>query len=157
MTNLRWLKWAIARHFRRKGLKTRFASIRVGNAAIDGEVIGRGWKMALEIKTPNDDIVRGLGQLAEALAHGYDSAILVTTIRKTKRIKSPSFNMLGLVLLGVDSKGDVKQVYPAHCPICPEIPTQVICGNHNYIKLPQKTSLKELSLRTCVDGVRCNN
>jgi hypothetical protein len=77
MTNLRWLKWAIARHFRQKGLKVHLASIRLGNVAIDGEVEGKGWKMALEIKTPRDDITRGIGQLAEALAYGYNQVAFV--------------------------------------------------------------------------------
>jgi hypothetical protein len=114
MTNLRWLSWAVARHFRQKGLDVRIASIRLGNAAIDGEVTGKNWKMALEIKTPNDDVVRGLGQLSEALANGYDSAALITTMRNAKRIKSPVFDKLDLTLLGVDSKGVVHQVYPTY-------------------------------------------
>jgi hypothetical protein len=41
-------------------------TIRLGNVAIDGEVIGEDWKMAIELKTPRDDITRGIGQLAEA-------------------------------------------------------------------------------------------
>jgi len=36
-------------------------SIKLGNAAIDGEVEGKGWKMALELKTPTDDITTGIG------------------------------------------------------------------------------------------------
>lgn len=89
-------------------------SIRLGNSAIDGEVIGKGWKMALELKTPRDDITRGLGQIAEAKAYGYDSVALVTTLRNAKRIDPRIFDKLGLVLLGVDSKGNVKQVYPTY-------------------------------------------
>jgi len=42
---------------------------------------GVGWKMALEIKSGHDDIVRGLGQIAEAKAFGYDSVVLVTSMR----------------------------------------------------------------------------
>jgi hypothetical protein len=114
LTNLRWLKWAIARHFRQKGLKVHLASIRLGNVAIDGEVEGRGWKMALEIKTPGDDITRGIGQLAEALAYGYDQVALVTTLRTARRIDPAVFDKLGLVLLGVDSKGKAEQVYPSY-------------------------------------------
>jgi hypothetical protein len=114
LTNLRWLKWAIARHFREKGLKVHLSSIRLGNVAIDGEVEGRGWKMALEIKTPGDDITRGIGQLAEALAYGYNQVALVTTLRTAKKIDPAVFDKLGLVLLGVDSKGIVQQVYPSY-------------------------------------------
>jgi len=69
LANLRCLKWAIGRHFRQKGLRVHLASIKLGNVAIDGEVEGKCWKMALEIKTPGDDITRGIGQLAEWGAH----------------------------------------------------------------------------------------
>ena len=89
-------------------------SIKLGNVAIDGEVEGKGWKMALELKTPRDDITRGIGQLAEALAYGYNQAALVTTLRSARHIDSKVFDRLGLVLLGVDSKGNVEQVYPTY-------------------------------------------
>ena len=70
--------------------------------------------MALELKTPRDDITRGIGQLAEALAFGYNQVAVVTTLRSAKHIDSTVFDKLGLVLLGVDSKGNVKQVYPTY-------------------------------------------
>jgi hypothetical protein len=107
MTNLRWLQWAITRHFRSKGLQVKMRSVKLGNVAIDGEVEGKGWKMALELKTPRDDITRGIGQLAEALAYGYSQVALVTTLRTAKGIDSRVFDRLGFVLLGVDSKGNV--------------------------------------------------
>ncbi len=115
MTNERWLKWAIGRHFRKKGYTVNMKPVKVGNVAIDGEVLGKAWKMALEVKTAHDDIVRGVGQLTEALAHGYGSAVLVTSLRHAKRLKPRVFDETqGLVLLGVDSKGNVHQVYPAY-------------------------------------------
>ena len=114
MTNLRWLKWATAKHFRDKGLQVQMRSIKLGNVAIDGEVLGKGWKMALELKTPQDDITRGIGQLSEALAYGYNQVALVTTLRTAKKIDSAVFDKLGLVLLGIDSKGNVQQVYPTY-------------------------------------------
>ena len=89
-------------------------SIKLGNVAIDGEVEGKGWKMALELKTPRDDITRGIGQLAEALAYGYNEVALVTTLRSARHIDSKVFDRLGFVLLGVDSKGNVQQVYPTY-------------------------------------------
>jgi hypothetical protein len=61
-----------------------------------------------------DDITRGIGQLAEALAYGYNQVALVTTLRDAKKIDSTVFDKLGLVLLGVDSKGNVQQVYPSY-------------------------------------------
>ena len=87
-------------------------SIKLGNVAIDGEIEGKGWKMALELKTPKDDITRGVGQLAEALAYGYDQVALVTTLRNA--IDPAVFDRLGMVLLGIDSKGNVQQVYPSY-------------------------------------------
>jgi hypothetical protein len=89
-------------------------SVKVGNAAINGEVQGDGWKMGLEIKSTSDDLVRGLGQLVEGLAHGYTSVALVTSLKNARRVKSEVFDRLGLVLLGVDSKGVVHQVYPTY-------------------------------------------
>ena len=56
-----------------------------GILAIDGEVEGEGWVMALEIRTTSDDITRGIGQLAEALAYGYNQVAFVTTLRNAKR------------------------------------------------------------------------
>jgi hypothetical protein len=102
---------AVKRHFREKGFKIRIARIRLGNCEIDGEVEGRGWKMALEIKTPGDDLTRGLGQLAEASVFGYKTCALVTTLRRAKHVDARAFDQLGFVLLGVDSKGQVHQVY----------------------------------------------
>jgi hypothetical protein len=71
-------------------------SIKLGNVAIDGEVLGKGWRMALELKTPRDDITRGIGQLSEALAYGYNHAAMVTTSRTAKDIDSKVFDKLGL-------------------------------------------------------------
>lgn len=73
--------------------------------------------MALELKTPGDDLTRGLGQLAEASVFGYKACALVTTLRKAKRVDARAFDRLGLVLLGVDSKGQVHQLYPSYARI----------------------------------------
>ncbi|MGP8069432.1 MAG: hypothetical protein ACLP5V_06040 [Candidatus Bathyarchaeia archaeon] len=83
--------------------------------AIDGEADGNGWKMALALKTPRDDVTRGIGQLAEALAYGYDRVAMVTTLRAARDIDSKVFDRLGLILLGVNSEGEVRQVYPTYC------------------------------------------
>jgi hypothetical protein len=87
-------------------------SIKVGNASIDGEVTGEGWKMALEIKSGHDDVIRGLGQLSAALAHGYSSAALVVSLRHAKKLNSTTFSRNNIVILGVDSKAHVSQVFP---------------------------------------------
>ena len=86
--------------------------IRTGNAIIDGEVVGRNWKMALEIKSGHDDVIRGLGQLSAALAHGYSSAALVVSLSHAKKLNPTVFNRHNIAVLGVDSKAHVSQVLP---------------------------------------------
>jgi hypothetical protein len=85
--------------------------VKAGNALIDGEVVGEHWRMALEVKSGHDDPIRGIGQLVEALSHGYRSAALVTSLRHARHLDSAVFQN-GLVLLGVDSKARIHQVYP---------------------------------------------
>ncbi|MGA2790852.1 MAG: hypothetical protein ABSF00_08795 [Candidatus Bathyarchaeia archaeon] len=110
--NEKWLKWAVARHFRQKGFTVNMRGVRVGNAIIDGEVIGDKWRMALEIKSGHDDVIRGVGQLFEALAHGYSSGTLVLSLRRAKQLNPGLFNVGSIVALGVDSKAQIHQVYP---------------------------------------------
>jgi len=111
LTNERWLRWAIARHFRQKGFKVNMKPVKVRNAAIDGEVTGEHWKMALEIKSGHDDVIRGLGQLSAALAHGYNSAALIVSLRHAKKLAPTAFSSHNIVVLGVDSKAHVSQVF----------------------------------------------
>jgi len=110
LTNLRWLEWAVTRYFRNQGCEVRLRSIKVGNVVIEGEVIGKDWRMAVEIKTPNDDTVRGIGQLAESLAYGYNQAALVTTLRKARTIRRRVVERLRLI--GIDSEGILHYCYP---------------------------------------------
>lgn len=107
MTNLRWLKWKITKYFRSQGFQVSLRSIRLGNTTIDGEALGKGIRIALEIKTPKDDVTRGLGQLAEAVAYGYDKAALVTTLNRAKKINRTVFTKADFILLAVNSKGAV--------------------------------------------------
>jgi hypothetical protein len=86
-------------------------SIKVGNAAIDGEVIGKNWKIAIEIKSGHDDVIRGLGQLTTALAHGYNSAVLVISQRRARRLDLTVFNKLSIAVLGVNSRARIKQIF----------------------------------------------
>ncbi len=85
--------------------------VRTGNAIIDGEVTGRNWKLALEIKSGHDDVIRGIGQLIEALSNGYNSAALVTSARHARRLDKSVFGSR-LILLGIDSKARITQIYP---------------------------------------------
>ena len=112
MTNEKWLKWAAVRHFRQKGFRVSMHGVRVGNAIVDGEVVGEHWRMALEIKSGHDDVIRGLGQLSEALAHGYSSAALVVSLKHARKLSRQVFAKHNLVVLGVDSKAQVRQCYP---------------------------------------------
>jgi predicted RecB family endonuclease len=52
--------------------------VRVGNRIIDGQAENDNEKIALEIKSGHDDIIRGIGQLLEALASGYKTALVVS-------------------------------------------------------------------------------
>jgi hypothetical protein len=107
LTNLRWLNWRISKYFRDQGYQIHLHIIKLGNTAINGEAISKTTKIALEIKTPRDDVTRALGQLTEALAFGYDKAALVTTLNKAKKINLTVFAKSGFILLAIDSKGDV--------------------------------------------------
>jgi hypothetical protein len=65
---------------------------RAGNAMVDGVALSpEGERIAIEVKSPSDDIIRGVGQCAEALAVGYSRAVLVTTLRVGKKLKKRVF------------------------------------------------------------------
>jgi len=105
-----FLKRAIKKHFEAQGYKVSIQRIRLGNTEIDGEALGPdGARIAIEIKTTHDDLCRGLGQLAESIAYGYTHAVLVTTLRRAKRIDAKVFKYYGWSLYGVDSKGVIQE------------------------------------------------
>jgi hypothetical protein len=113
LTNERWLKWATARYYRSVGYRVSMKSARVGNAMVDGVAIGlEHERIAIEVKSPRDDIVRGIGQCFEALAAGYTRAVLVTTLRVAKRLRKRVFQRRGLRLLGVDAKARIHRYDP---------------------------------------------
>jgi hypothetical protein len=63
------LKWAIARYYRSLGFRVSMKPVRVGNPAVYGIAIRpEGERIAIEVKSPRDDIVRGIGHCFEALA-----------------------------------------------------------------------------------------
>ncbi|MGA2239841.1 MAG: hypothetical protein ABSG74_11580 [Candidatus Bathyarchaeia archaeon] len=108
MTNERWLKWAIARHYRSIGYKVSMKPARAGNAMADGVALSpEGERIAIEIKSPSDDIIRGVGQCFEALAAGYSRAVLVTTLRVGRKLKKRVFQRRRFKLLGVDAKARI--------------------------------------------------
>jgi len=81
---------------------------RLGNTGVDGEATGPdGQRIAIEIKTPRDDLARGIGQLAEALAFNCDKAVLVTTLKNTRTIDYVVFKRFEFGLIGVDSQGNM--------------------------------------------------
>jgi len=106
-----FLKRAVKRHFKALGYSVRMRRIRLGNAEIDGEALSvDGWRIAIEVKTITDDVVRGIGQLAEASAFGYNQVVLVTTLRNAKKIDEAVFRHYSWSLLGVDAKGEVHEI-----------------------------------------------
>ena len=108
MTNERWLKWAIARYYRLRGFRVSMKPVRVGNSAVDGVALSpEGERIAIEVKSRRDDIVRGVGQCFEALAAGYNRAVLVTTLRVAKKLRKHAFQRRNLRLIGVDARARV--------------------------------------------------
>jgi len=108
LTNERWLKWAIARYYRSLGYKVSMKPARAGNAMVDGVALSaEGERIAIEVKSPSDDIIRGVGQCFEALAAGYDRATLVTTFRVAKKLRKRVFQQRRFKLLGVDAKARI--------------------------------------------------
>jgi predicted RecB family endonuclease len=113
MTNERWLKWAIARHYRSLKYKVSMKPARAGNAMVDGVAIGpEGERIAIEVKSPSDDIVRGIGQCYEAVCTGYNRAVLVTTLRIARNLKKRVFQRRGIRLIGVDAKARIHRYDP---------------------------------------------
>jgi hypothetical protein len=113
MTNERWLKWAIARYYRSHGYKVTMKPARAGNAMIDGVAISPdGERIAIEVKSPHDDIVRGIGQCFEAVSADYASSVLVTTLRIARGLRKSAFERGEATLLGVDSKARIHRYDP---------------------------------------------
>jgi len=105
MTNERWLKWAIARYYRSLNYRVSMKPVRAGNAMMDGIAIGiDGERIAIEVKSPRDDIIRGIGQCYEAVCAGYNRAVLVTTLRIARKLRKRAFQRRGIRLIGVDAK-----------------------------------------------------
>ena len=102
------MKWAVARYYRSLGYKVSMKPAHVGNAMVDGVAVSpEGERIAIEVKSPRDDIIRGIGQCFEALAAGYTRAVLVTTLRVAKRLRKRVFQRKGLKLMGVDAQARV--------------------------------------------------
>jgi predicted RecB family endonuclease len=113
LTNERWLKWAIARYYHSKGYKVSMKPARVGNAMVDGVATGpEGERIAIEVKSSRDDIVRGIGQCYEALAWGYSRAVLVTTLRVARKLRKRAFQRRGMKLVSVDAKARIHRFDP---------------------------------------------
>ena len=107
----RFLKWTVKRYYKSLGYKVSMRRIRLGNTEIDGEAIGpQDERIAIEIKTPRDDLARGIGQLAEAISFNYGKAVLITTLRNTRTIDDSVFKRFGFGLIGVNSLGDIHVV-----------------------------------------------
>ncbi|MEM2384932.1 MAG: hypothetical protein QXX99_02060 [Candidatus Bathyarchaeia archaeon] len=104
-----FLRKSVQRHLRSQGYEAFFpeGGIHAGSGMIDGEVYERGFKIAVELKSDNN-ILCGLGQLLEALAHGYDEALLVTSSTRAERLDIKVFEASGIGLAAVNSKRELK-------------------------------------------------
>ena len=113
MTNQRWLKWAIGRYYRSCGYRISMKPARAGNAMMDGVAVGpEGERIAIEVKSPRDDIIRGIGQCYDAVCAGYTRAVLVTTLRIARGLKKRAFQRGGIRLIGIDAKARVHRYDP---------------------------------------------
>jgi len=103
-----FLRRAIRQFYRNRDYRVNFKkSIHVGNGMIDGEAVREPYHVAIELKSDRDDVLRGLGQLLEAVAHGYNQGLLVTSQQRAGRLDTRVFERSGLGLGSVDSRGDV--------------------------------------------------
>lgn len=103
------LRRAVKRHYKTLGFQPLFpkGGIKCGNCLIDGEVMEGAWLCAIELKSDSDDLMRGLGQLLEALSHGCDMALLVTSQSRAERLDAKVFHTTGIGLAAVNSKGEL--------------------------------------------------
>jgi hypothetical protein len=75
---------------------------------VDGLAIGpEGERVAIEVKSPRDDVIRGVDQCYEAACAGYTGAVLVTTLRIARKLRKRVFQRRGIRLIGVDAKARV--------------------------------------------------
>jgi len=104
-----FLKRAVQQHYKSQGYQANFPrnGIHVGNCFIDGEVRVGVFRMAVELKSDRDDMLRGLGQLLEALSYDYDQALLVTSQSRAERLDPKVFNASGIGLAVINSKGEI--------------------------------------------------
>ncbi len=103
------LRRAVERYYETMGFQPLFpkGGIRCGNCLIDGKVREGAWLCAIELKSDSDDLMRGLGQFLEALSHGYDMALLVTSQSRVERLDANVFHTTGIGLAAVNSRGEL--------------------------------------------------
>jgi len=76
-----FLRRAIKQSCEGQGYRVNFSKgIHVGCGMIDGEAICEPYYIAIELRSDGDYVSRGLGQLLEALAHGYNQASSKTVL-----------------------------------------------------------------------------
>ena len=102
-----FLAWAVAKYYREQGYQVRMGRIQLDHSEVDGEATREGERIAIEVKTPHDDLIRGIGQLAIAAVYGYSKCVLVTTRKNGKRIDKKVFQHYGFECWGVDGWGKV--------------------------------------------------
>ena len=108
LTNERWLNWAVARYYRSHGYRVTMKPARAGNVMIDGIALGpEGERIAIEVKSPRDGIIRGISQCCEEVCAGYTRAVLVTTLKTAGKLRERAFQRRDIRLIGVDAKARV--------------------------------------------------
>ena len=111
ISSTKFLTTRITRYYRLKGYEVQ-REVTLGNCVIDLIAINPRTKekIAIEVKGSGDDLIRGIGQLAEALAWGYDQAILVMPLKETKMIALKVFKHFNIRLIGINSRGIITRI-----------------------------------------------
>jgi len=106
LVSTRFLTARITRYYRIKGYTVQ-REVKLGNCVVDLVATHprTGEKVAVEVKASGDDLIRGLGQLAEALAWGFDQVILVTGLKESQSVALKVFAYHSFGLAGIDSRG----------------------------------------------------
>jgi predicted RecB family endonuclease len=80
---------------------------------VDGVAVGpEGERIAIEVKSTRDDIIRGIGQCYEAVCAGYTRTVLVTTMRVARKLRKRVFQRRDIRLIGVDAKARIHRYDP---------------------------------------------
>ena len=108
MVSTEFLTARVTRYYRLKGYVVE-REVKLGNSVIDLAATHPRTreKIAVEVKASGDDVVRGVGQLCEALSWSYSQAVLVMGLRDAGNVALKVFQVYGIGVAGIDSRGSI--------------------------------------------------